>query len=651
MSDTASSIKPLDDDSISLNSTIESEPQDEYPLDRILAERKANGTIEYLVKWQDYPDERCTWEAEENFRNDRTIPEWDLHKLRIQRGLEKPYDVDALEARVKAWLNATEERKSRRRVKRLRLGLPVPPTESEDNSNSLSEFEEETDDPDDPPPRVSYKSQEGKRRRTSGRVDLDTDEEDSLFVQPPALRKTKQGVTPSTQRSTGTKGSVNLGDQGKGDDASTGKEEESFSTEDSLMEDLHRKLSETSKKHSHRPLKDHEEVRSPLTGKLNTKTPFSQPAPINSFQNIKGSIKPKVSPAGEITHGGSRTTPLMMGKIGRGPARIRHRPASSLNNSRVSGSSVLKNWDKGPGPRRGLPSHAGTIQKWNRNSKPFEKLSTRRKLMKAGRNEPPPNLEDIVLRDPKHGFPARKALLGSLAIAPLSKSPFQMIHDNVARIEMLSPIEAPPKSATGLPPKYPTIGTTRNDDVDPPMHMDMLVSKSGEISASKVTRLPEVPNGERLEELRSTRPEHQALQNVPQNPSQLTFENTLPVPASSVQRSVLNSSRFHVHPMTLAQVKGDYGSKPAIVNPQQETRSNGKFVEDFSDVFGTIAISPEHTDLGEVKFRGLTKSVKGLLLKIKVPPKTVDLWFRQLCTAADYKLYFHDVWMISVELI
>ena len=112
-----------DDDSISVTSTIQSEPQEVYPLDSILAERVEDGATQYLVKWEGYPLERCTWEAEDNFQNDATLPEWKLTRERIKAGLEKPFDVESLEQLIEDNVVATERRKARREEKRRRLGF------------------------------------------------------------------------------------------------------------------------------------------------------------------------------------------------------------------------------------------------------------------------------------------------------------------------------------------------------------------------------------------------------------------------------------------------------------------------------------------------------------------------------------------------
>ena len=139
-----------DVDSVSITSTVLSEQKDEYPLEAILAEEKFNGVTKYLVKWEGYPEHRCTWETRSNFQDgeDSTFHEWETQKMRVSRGLSRPLDIPAFKKRVEKWLDSVEERKRRRRLKRQRMGLPVSPIkyESEDGSTE-SQAEEEDEKP------------------------------------------------------------------------------------------------------------------------------------------------------------------------------------------------------------------------------------------------------------------------------------------------------------------------------------------------------------------------------------------------------------------------------------------------------------------------------------------------------------------------
>ena len=147
-------------DSISITSTILSEQKDEYPLESILAEEKFQGVTKYLVKWEGYPEYRCTWETRSMFQDgeDSTFHEWETQKMRVSRGLSKPFNVPAFKNRVEIWLEGIQKRKLRRRAKRKRMGLPVSPIEIESDEDSSSrEAEEEDEEPTAIPGRFSLK--------------------------------------------------------------------------------------------------------------------------------------------------------------------------------------------------------------------------------------------------------------------------------------------------------------------------------------------------------------------------------------------------------------------------------------------------------------------------------------------------------------
>ena len=44
-----------------------------WEVERILAEKREQHTILYLVKWVDYADEQCTWEPAEHFTNKKAV--------------------------------------------------------------------------------------------------------------------------------------------------------------------------------------------------------------------------------------------------------------------------------------------------------------------------------------------------------------------------------------------------------------------------------------------------------------------------------------------------------------------------------------------------------------------------------------------------
>ena len=110
------------DDSVSLTSTGSSEKVVDYEVECILAERRnPNGVVEYLTAWKNYPETSHSWEPRQNFNDVDTFNEWRTTRMRVAKGLEKPFDVKAWEKRCKTILRETGLRRERRRAQKLRL--------------------------------------------------------------------------------------------------------------------------------------------------------------------------------------------------------------------------------------------------------------------------------------------------------------------------------------------------------------------------------------------------------------------------------------------------------------------------------------------------------------------------------------------------
>ncbi|KAL8776113.1 MAG: hypothetical protein Q9194_003360 [Teloschistes cf. exilis] len=132
-----------DDDTVSLTSTVLSEPLGVYELDAIVAEKRWDGVLMYLVKWKDYPYSRCTWEVKEQFGDKETLKDWDERKMRVTRGLAEAFDLDTWEREMEKVRADTDKRKALRRRKRIDLGIPVEDLPETDQSFP---FEDSTDD-------------------------------------------------------------------------------------------------------------------------------------------------------------------------------------------------------------------------------------------------------------------------------------------------------------------------------------------------------------------------------------------------------------------------------------------------------------------------------------------------------------------------
>lgn len=116
-----------DDDSISISSTVVSEenPDETYIVENILAERyfSEEDRPRYLVKWEGYPIERCSWEPLEMFDDFNTINEWkEIQRKQRDANSEvevfdwRKWDEDRLAERLDQ-----EARKDRRERKRLKM--------------------------------------------------------------------------------------------------------------------------------------------------------------------------------------------------------------------------------------------------------------------------------------------------------------------------------------------------------------------------------------------------------------------------------------------------------------------------------------------------------------------------------------------------
>lgn len=101
----------------SLASTAESEPQEEYEVEAILAENEERG--EYLVKWAGYPNHRATWEGPESFDNlDETMEDWKQAKREISQGLLPQFNVRQWQREQNRLAREKEARQRMRKIKR-----------------------------------------------------------------------------------------------------------------------------------------------------------------------------------------------------------------------------------------------------------------------------------------------------------------------------------------------------------------------------------------------------------------------------------------------------------------------------------------------------------------------------------------------------
>lgn len=178
----------VDDDAISLTSTVVSEygSDQEFSVDKILAEKTEGKKRKYLILWENYPLEKATWEPHKNI-NDEILEAWKERKSRESKGLDEPFNVAKFGALLARLAAEKADRRRRRKSKRKRLGRTVSPSPSEaDDSDSSVEAVEDNEVEEvkpgtkrkskSPPkkPAKALKPLSGRRESTSSVTSLET---------------------------------------------------------------------------------------------------------------------------------------------------------------------------------------------------------------------------------------------------------------------------------------------------------------------------------------------------------------------------------------------------------------------------------------------------------------------------------------------
>ncbi|KAK6432971.1 hypothetical protein LTR95_010857, partial [Oleoguttula sp. CCFEE 5521] len=120
------------EDSISIRTLTASESEQDYYVEKILAEEEfilGTGVIvKYLIKWKEWPIQASTFEPEGNLHDDgQMLKTWAEEKQRIEAGEREPFDVDAWEIEHERWKERREGIKVRKARKRAKLGLSPRP--------------------------------------------------------------------------------------------------------------------------------------------------------------------------------------------------------------------------------------------------------------------------------------------------------------------------------------------------------------------------------------------------------------------------------------------------------------------------------------------------------------------------------------------
>lgn len=161
-----------EDDIISLTSTLDSEhePDEEFVVDAVLAERPhenptEEGEMQYLIRWENYPLGRSSWESRGNL-SDELYEHWRKQRALEIQGRHRPFDVGLYEDALADAQRRAAERHMLRNARRQELNLPLtepfpagfvptamPNANNEDSDSSVEAMEVgiEMDQPDHEP--------------------------------------------------------------------------------------------------------------------------------------------------------------------------------------------------------------------------------------------------------------------------------------------------------------------------------------------------------------------------------------------------------------------------------------------------------------------------------------------------------------------
>ncbi|KAI1108169.1 hypothetical protein F5Y14DRAFT_437165 [Nemania sp. NC0429] len=128
-----------DEDDLSITSTNaeDNDSEKEWDVNDVLAERphpNNPGVRQYLIMWEGFKLEDCTWEPVENL-GEGLLLKWDENKSEIDAGTREIFDLATYDAACAG----RAERHARRNAKRQRLGLPLTaPFPLEHTENTLT---------------------------------------------------------------------------------------------------------------------------------------------------------------------------------------------------------------------------------------------------------------------------------------------------------------------------------------------------------------------------------------------------------------------------------------------------------------------------------------------------------------------------------
>lgn len=339
-----------EEDSVRTDTTAESEPEEDYQVERILLEhegrRDNEGQKEYLIKWQNYPLHRATWEPEQHIDSPSILIDWVKQKAHIQAGKAEPFNEDEYYEAIDKAETAREDREKRRAIKRQRR-IEKALAKKQNDRDYQNESNSESDDENGPSVKsISQKKRRLVRGRRATTIDDDSDSGDASIADRPP-KKTKRRVFQHDS------------DDDDHDELEGPPTLQSLTTPSRATQSLAQKSSA---------------VQSPVR-----KTATTKSVPLAARD-------PKVHNASNV--------PESVSQVGSLPN----------TNTNASQSAGRKSAPSNTLARRQRPRVNGESPKDSTESR-FQRLSTQNRIQKSGRNEPAPDPTKLIMIDPKTGRP------------------------------------------------------------------------------------------------------------------------------------------------------------------------------------------------------------------------------------------------------
>ncbi|KAL9099140.1 MAG: hypothetical protein Q9163_005314, partial [Psora crenata] len=676
-----------DSDTISLTSTISSDHLGDYEVDKIVAERELHGAKQWLVAWLGYSWREYSWEPRHHFNSQQTLDDWRDTQMRIVRGEEKPFNVTRWEKEMTGIGEAKRLRRNRRQQKRKKAGWRVP------DFSSAPAVDHSVDDiPDNS--KMQVQTNKLKSQASSAGVTYDlpwTDDEARALeaglqrVGGPFMDRilALYGVHGQDDQPLQNRSVLSL--QAKALEMKMGFVNRGRKPPDYLEAvagSEHRRSPGPTNISNPLQKKQGTHLRKPSTSKKDSQltqnlpmskdmfqvpSPHSQYRPESCAQSVRQSPKQGQSSPKQYTGtagppdtvGPRPSTQIPVGKVGSDSAHQPGRKPVSSDLERmksIAETDVACKWNGKPQKRKRRDSTVKLAGS-------YTNVSHRNNIYKRRRNEPSPDADKLVLIDPKTGkapkssqvipacslgmhIPTQKPCqpdrITSTIEQPLTpgdrKSQERADSTTVAGcVESLHPMGAVKdgeqnkgKGVAGVPPARGTLNSPRKSRKTSPA----LPSHSPPPTAPAALRRPSTYDSGGLPKDSMTAPPQASAPA-----DDLSLSDSISGNALGIQ------SRGQIRTASLVTTAKANTPIPFSLMNKLPLRQNEDLSQNhqLNHVTGNILTGSNRKSLGRVKFCGLAKEQQRLLLNTKSPDGRRDVYLKMLCTAMDYKEYFHQL--------